>query len=250
MRRRDAAARPCSAADGTAGYKEFAAFLAHCDSGSANDAEGQRLFAHALERMQIGTRQYAKYQTKWIRNTFAPEVAEADDVAFYLLDATGQSRLRALRGVRAHGSHADLSKWKEDVGGPAVELVTSELRSGEGQAQFAHAAATEFLNNEPLPDARGLSAAAASQLPQAPRSLADPLGRNAMEVCTVCTKDATAPVLVRRSEMQAHVQTRAHRLASRSTQRAPHDPEVVARKREERRRMREGTQLAQTGETQ
>jgi hypothetical protein len=113
---------------------------------------------------------------------------------------------------------------------------------------LAHDALAEFLTDAPLPDARSLSAAAASQLPQAPRSLADPLGRNAMEVCTVCTKDAATPVLVRLDDMQAHIQTRSHRLASRSTQRAAPDPEVVARKREERRRMREGLLTAQAEE--
>ena len=90
MRPHSLCGTPLLSADASAGYKEFASFLAHCDGGSADDAEGKRLFAHALERMQIGTRQYAKYQTKWIRNTLAPEVAEADEVSFFLLDATGE----------------------------------------------------------------------------------------------------------------------------------------------------------------
>lgn len=73
------------------GYKEFAEFLQHCDrGGSAEEAEGKRLFAHAIERMQIGTRQYARSQTMWIRNKLAPEILRDDNAELYLLDATGE----------------------------------------------------------------------------------------------------------------------------------------------------------------
>ncbi|CEH15042.1 trna isopentenyltransferase [Ceraceosorus bombacis] len=164
------------------GYKEFADYLSHCESVSSKDKEAERLFAHAIERMQIGTRQYAKSQTAWIRNKLAPELQKARiahrklqqakgsdepcDVELYLLDAS------------------DLSRWKESVRDPAIELVNA------------------FLLDEKLPEPRSLSSAAATQLPPleispsgpsaaSARVHQNPMDRNELRECSGGRVDET-----------------------------------------------------------
>lgn len=66
------------------------------------------MFDEALERMKIGTRQYARRQVKWIRNKLLPAIKEQEEAAMaserpcemylYALDATGKlCRTRSRR---------------------------------------------------------------------------------------------------------------------------------------------------------
>ncbi|CAL1184931.1 unnamed protein product [Candida parapsilosis] len=78
------------------GFKEFLQWL-------ENNKQNETDFAHGLERMKIRTRQYAKYQVKWIQKTLHLELqkeAKFDYVnggRLYILDAT------------------DLSEWEDNV---------------------------------------------------------------------------------------------------------------------------------------
>lgn len=95
------------------GFKEFLPWL---ESGQLNT----KLFDEGVERMKIRTRQYGKYQVKWIKKLLGVELNKEARFNFkyggkmYLLDAT------------------DLTEWKENVGVRGCKI------------------AEEFLNNGPL----------------------------------------------------------------------------------------------------
>lgn len=78
--------------------------------------------------MKASTRQYAKRQVQWIKNKLLPAVRESDgEVTVVLLDATGEPIPSPRSPPLAYTSRADLSRWKEDVLEPAIELLNSEL---------------------------------------------------------------------------------------------------------------------------
>ena len=67
--------------------------------------EKQKVYAAAVERMKLSTRQYAKKQVSWLRNKLLPVAnsANAKDaghlpvIPAYLLDATGMLETRQMR---------------------------------------------------------------------------------------------------------------------------------------------------------
>ncbi|OBA20364.1 tRNA isopentenyltransferase [Metschnikowia bicuspidata var. bicuspidata NRRL YB-4993] len=93
------------------GYKEFRPWL----TGGQTDT---KLFEEGVERMKIRTRQYAKYQVKWIRKLLGVELNKESRFGFkyggkmYLLDAT------------------DLSKWATDVRARGLSIVDQFIAKG------------------------------------------------------------------------------------------------------------------------
>ena len=70
------------------GYKEFEHYLESLD-GPGNGAEKERLRAEAIEEVKVATRQYAKRQTRWIRQKLFPDICNAKaESHLFLLDGT------------------------------------------------------------------------------------------------------------------------------------------------------------------
>ena len=69
--------------------------------------EKQKVYAAAVERMKLSTRQYAKKQVSWLRNKLLPAANSANAaskdagdlpvIPAYLLDATGMLATRQMR---------------------------------------------------------------------------------------------------------------------------------------------------------
>ncbi|KPV76485.1 uncharacterized protein RHOBADRAFT_25555 [Rhodotorula graminis WP1] len=143
-------------------------------------------FDRAVRTMKTSTRQYAKRQVKWIRAKLLPAVRdEAErardegreaEVVVVLLDAT------------------DLSKWRDNVRDPAVDLLY------------------KFLDGAPLPDPASLSPAATAHL--APPSSAS-ASSHAKRACPTCTRDPARPFLVEERQWDAHLGSKTHRVAAR-----------------------------------
>lgn len=93
------------------GFKEFLPWL---ESGQTD----AKLFAEGVERMKVRTRQYGKYQVKWIKKLLGVELNKESRFDFkyggkmYLLDAS------------------DLSHWKENVGVRGCEIAEEFLTKG------------------------------------------------------------------------------------------------------------------------
>lgn len=93
------------------GFKEFLPWL---ESGQAD----QKLFNEGVERMKIRTRQYAKYQVKWIKKLLGVELNKEARFNFkyggkmYLLDAT------------------NLGEWESNVGIRGCKIAEEFLTSG------------------------------------------------------------------------------------------------------------------------
>ncbi|GAA6000231.1 hypothetical protein JCM10207_007917 [Rhodosporidiobolus poonsookiae] len=163
------------------GYKEFEPYLAqrHRDPSRNldNDEQLRKLFNQGVESMKVSTRQYAKRQVKWIKTKLLPAVRALDDqieVTVVLLDAS------------------DLTRWNETVRDTAVALLNN------------------FLDGSPLPDPLSLSPAASLHL-----ATPEPVSPTAhvKRACKVCTRDPLRPTMVEERQWDAHVQTRAHRIA-------------------------------------
>ena len=98
------------------GFKEFLPLL-EC-AGSLNKKEVSRLFNEGIDRMKIRTRQYAKYQVKWIKKLLAVELSKEARFNFkyggklYLLDAT------------------DLGSWNEKVREVGLDIASQFLKTG------------------------------------------------------------------------------------------------------------------------
>ena len=87
------------------GYKEFDAYLEHCEQRSdeeqarapaslrphPGDLAAVQLFDQAVEEMKVASRQFAKKQVAWVRNKLYPDIVKrkSNDVRFYSLDASG-----------------------------------------------------------------------------------------------------------------------------------------------------------------
>lgn len=73
------------------GYKEFQPFLRAVEAGVTGD-ELETLRLDCLEKMKTATRQYAKYQMKWIPKQMMPLLKEKGDLdKLYVLDSTDAS---------------------------------------------------------------------------------------------------------------------------------------------------------------
>lgn len=91
------------------GFKEFLPWM------KENTPEK---WAHGIERMKIRTRQYAKYQVKWIKKLLSVELHKEARFSYkyggrlYLLDAT------------------DLTKWLENVGKVGIGIAKQFIEHG------------------------------------------------------------------------------------------------------------------------
>ncbi|KAL1637718.1 tRNA dimethylallyltransferase, mitochondrial [Diplodia intermedia] len=162
------------------GYKEFEAYRRRLalltnenDNCNNDDEELARLRAQAVERVQAGTRRYAKSQLQWIRIKLMNALAGAGATRrLYLLDGS------------------DAARWGETVEAPALGLAARFL-AGE---------------QESLPDPRSLSDAAAEMLtPKREYDLSerrDMWRRRACETCGV--------VAVTEADWDKHVRSRGH----------------------------------------
>jgi tRNA dimethylallyltransferase len=97
------------------GYKQFEPYLSAIDEGR-EAAELEKLKSAGLDKMKAATRQYAVYQTRWIRLKQIPRIHEVGPEAMsnlYLLDST------------------DVSAYGKNVVEPAVKLAQQFLRGEE-----------------------------------------------------------------------------------------------------------------------
>ena len=82
------------------GFKDFLPWL-------EDDCQDQKKFDEGKEIMKIKTRQYAKSQIKWIKNTLIPDIKGKN---LFVLDAT------------------DLNKWKDKVENRATAITEDFLK--------------------------------------------------------------------------------------------------------------------------
>ena len=114
------------------GYKEFTPYLLALQEREKNDEELERLKHAAVEATQIRTRQYAKYQIRWIRTKLLSAMS----------DAGFENRLFLLDG-------SDISNWEKDVSSIGKGIVAA------------------FLEGSDLPNALSLCPAAVDMLSSA-----------------------------------------------------------------------------------
>ncbi|KAJ9121453.1 hypothetical protein QFC22_002069 [Naganishia vaughanmartiniae] len=157
------------------------------------------LFAPALDRMKISTRQYAKRQLQWIRKQLLPVVKQA------------------LEHQRAEGEGEDAGPW--------IYVV----RGGDDDVALGEEILRCFLNHEPMPDYRIVGHPKAEELLRilaetgegsegvdTQHSLAvvpDIQQRqvlNARVECNVCSIPGQ-PVTIIKSEWLAHLKSKSHR---------------------------------------
>ncbi|TCD59809.1 hypothetical protein EIP91_011406 [Steccherinum ochraceum] len=178
------------------GYREFSQYLT--EDITTDDVD--KRYADTVGRMKTSTRQYAKRQVRWLRNTLLPVVNAANStsrvtenspvVPAYLLDAT------------------DLSTWDVNV------------------QQLAERITRDFLEQKELPDPLSLSDVAREMLsiPDKSTNPADKLNARRKRICPTCTVDSTRPVMIEEGkEWRAHVGTKVHRRLATRSQRRPED---------------------------
>ncbi|CUM45319.1 uncharacterized protein AC631_00435 [Debaryomyces fabryi] len=113
------------------GFKEFLPWLE--STGSLNKEESSRWFNQGVDRMKIRTRQYAKYQVKWIKKLLAVELNKEARFNFkyggklYLLDAS------------------DLGSWNEKVREVGLSIANQFLTTGP--SSVTHVQAPEHLQD-------------------------------------------------------------------------------------------------------
>lgn len=162
------------------GFKEFKAYIAALQSGTASEADLQVLKDEAIERTKIATRQYAKRQTRWIRlkllhalQSQAPtsEGLSETGAKLYLLDGTS------------------VPDFQKNVFTPAEDITQA------------------FLSDSPMPDPVGLSAAAAEQLSAKQDQDASKTPQTWIRrQCDLC-----GVTCVTEKQWEAHARSRAHR---------------------------------------
>ena len=96
------------------GYKEFVPYLLALQDKITEPKGLERLRHDAIEKTQIRTRQYAKYQIRWIRTKLIPALSNGG----------AMDRLFLLDG-------SDVSKWNTDVEATAHDLTAKFLVGAE-----------------------------------------------------------------------------------------------------------------------
>ncbi|KAF9874884.1 hypothetical protein CkaCkLH20_07578 [Colletotrichum karsti] len=140
------------------GFKEFTPYLKALNNPEeANDAAIlESLKAAGLEDMKTSTRQYAKYQTRWIRTKLVPLLQEHPGAMdhLFVMDST------------------DISRWSSNVIDPAVDI------------------ARRFLEGDSLPDPAGISETAGGVLREAAVQTGRTHCRRTCDVCkTTCVTE-------------------------------------------------------------
>ncbi|GHJ90172.1 hypothetical protein NliqN6_6574 [Naganishia liquefaciens] len=172
------------------GYKEFS----HIPTSRLTPSDP--LFAPALERMKISTRQYAKRQLKWIQKQLLPVIRQA----------LNQERT---------GGQEEQSVW--------VYVV----RGGDADVALGEEILQRFMRDEPMPDYRTIGHPRAEELLKllataedgtenegaAGTTVPDIQQRqllNARLECEVCSTPSQ-PVTIIKSEWIAHLKSKSHR---------------------------------------
>ncbi|KAK2019859.1 tRNA isopentenyltransferase [Colletotrichum eremochloae] len=140
------------------GFKEFSPYLRALNASDppADPSVLEALKATGLEEMKTSTRQYAKYQTRWIRTKTVPLLQERPGALdhLFVMDST------------------DISRWSDNVAEPAVDV------------------AGRFLKGQEMPAPAGLSETARGVLDEATAQTARTLCRRTCEVCnTTCVTE-------------------------------------------------------------
>ncbi|WYZ38530.1 hypothetical protein EsH8_III_000444 [Colletotrichum jinshuiense] len=139
------------------GFKEFSPYLKALNSNPpADPADLSSLEATGLEEMKTSTRQYAKYQTRWIRTKIVPPLQEQPGAMdhLFVMDST------------------DVSRWTANVVDTAVGI------------------AARFLRGEDMPEPTTTSETAQGVLREATAQMERTLCRRTCEVCkTTCVTE-------------------------------------------------------------
>ncbi|TQN66903.1 TRNA dimethylallyltransferase [Colletotrichum shisoi] len=141
------------------GFKEFSPYLEALNTSGPSSTDPSALDAlkaSGLEEMKTSTRQYAKYQTRWIRTKTLPLLQERPGALdhLFVMDST------------------DIARWSVDVADPAVDV------------------AGRFLRGEALPAPADLSATAREVLREATVQTERTLCRRTCDICkTTCVTE-------------------------------------------------------------
>lgn len=169
------------------GFKEFLPWL---ESTRKLNKDDHSLFNQGVDRMKIRTRQYAKYQVKWIKKLLAVELNKEARFNFkyggklYLLDAT------------------DLGSWDEKVREVGLNIANQFLTTGP--SSVTHAQAPEHLQDI-FPDSSFLDNFNSN------KTLGSEKNWKHYE-CTVCKdKQGKNLVAVGEESWQIHLKSRRHK---------------------------------------
>lgn len=161
------------------GFKEFEPYLEGAAQGGRDESELAALKQAGVADTQTATRQYAKYQVKWITKKTLPLLREEQVLdRLYLLDST------------------DISRWNENVVTQGADLTK------------------KFLTGEPLPPAVELSDTARAVLEPRVEAAGDQRETPCNKVCDVCNV-----TVLTEERWEMHVQSRRHRRQIRRAKR-------------------------------
>lgn len=171
------------------GFKEFQPYLkALRDEASAKDAEKAK--QQSLEDMKTATRQYAKYQVKWITKKIVPQLKEQQVMdQLYVLDST------------------DVTRYSDNVTDKAVLLTR------------------HYLAGEEMPEPASISEAAKTVLDTAIEKGSQLQGTPCRKTCTVCNVTTLTEEL-----WEQHVKGKTHRRLLRHSHRTAMTPFKPAEK--------------------
>lgn len=165
------------------GFKEFLPWL-------QDGSKSSQLFADGVERMKIRTRQYAKYQVKWIKKLLSVELQKESRFNYkyggklYLLDAT------------------DLTEWQNNVNKIGLGIANQFLKQGPTKVTYAQSPAKlvdVFPNEEYLSDFKSNKKLEAAKNWQ-------------HFECTICKdKQGNNLVAVGEENWRIHIESRRHK---------------------------------------
>ncbi|KAI0123209.1 IPP transferase-domain-containing protein [Xylariales sp. AK1849] len=152
------------------GFKQFEPFLVAQRNGT-NFKELEKLRASSIEDTKIATRQYARYQLKWLRTKTIPSVREKNALQLmYLLDSS------------------DAARFSENVLSPATDITQA------------------YLGGHELPNPLGLSETASEVLSEMVEKSMIPKPIFEARLCDVCNV-----TLVSHNDWAKHMNSARHR---------------------------------------
>ena len=131
--------------DSNPGYKEFS----HIPTSRLTPSDP--LFAPALERIKISTRQYAKRQLKWIQKQLLPVIRQALNQ-----ERTDGQEEQSVWVYVVRGGDADVALGEE--------ILQRQVLTFSGQCNVTDARLTGFMRDEPMPDYRTIGHPRAEEL--------------------------------------------------------------------------------------
>jgi tRNA dimethylallyltransferase len=175
------------------GYKEFLDYQDALSEQSLPLSGLEQLKATAIEKTQAATRQYANRQIKWIRIKLLTA----------LIGAGQQNKVFLLDG-------SDLSKWKDEVIGPAMTVTDG------------------FLSGKDLPAPSSLSPAGLKLLtPKRDYDLGQRPDLWQKQVCEIC-----GTVAVTENNWNQHIKSRGHRRAAGLEKKREQNPGAPEKKKQ------------------